>query len=381
MKSFLVLGGGLVGGAIARDLAREAGSSARVRVADASETRLSRLAEAGLETVRADLSSSREISRLLEEFRPDAAVGALPGRLGFSMLRAVLEAGVPIADISFSPESPLVLDELARSRGATAVVDCGVSPGISNFAVGAAAADLDRVDDVTIYVGGLPFDRRRPGAYAIVFSATDVIEEYTRPARLIENGSVVTRPALSEIEAVEVPGVGRVEGFLTDGLRTLLETVPASNMREKTLRYPGHAEAMRLMRDAGFFSMDPVDVGGAKVVPREVSERLLFEAWKLAPGEPEFTFLRVDVRGARGGASVHRVFELFDRTDADGQTSMARTTGFPCAVAAGMLARGEYRDPGVKPLELLARDRGAAERFRSLLAGRGIVWTETEEKG
>ena len=179
-------------------------------------------------------------------------------------------------------------------------MDCGVSPGISNLAVGRAAAALDEVEEVTILVGGLPADRRRPFGYAIVFSATDVIEEYTRPARVVENGRVVTREALSEVETIEVPGVGTLEAFLTDGLRTLLSTVRARNMKEKTLRYPGHADAMRALRDGGFFETEAMDVGGVSVVPRAVTEKLLSRAWKLSEGEEEFTFLRVAVSGRSG---------------------------------------------------------------------------------
>ena len=137
-----------------------------------------------MRTRAADLSRPAEIAAAVRE--ADAVVGALPGRLGFAMLEAVIAAGKPIADISFSPEDLLSLDAFARERGVTAVVDCGVSPGISNLAVGRAAAALDEVDEVTILVGGLPADPRRPFGYAIVFSATDVIEEYTRPARVVE---------------------------------------------------------------------------------------------------------------------------------------------------------------------------------------------------
>ncbi len=244
----------------------------------------------------------------------DAVVGALPGRLGFAMLETVIAAGKPIADISFSPEDLLSLDALAREKGVTAVVDCGVSPGISNLAVGRAAAALDEVDEVTIFVGGLPADRRRPFGYAIVFSATDVIEEYTRPARVVENGRVVTREALSEVETIEVPGVGTLEAFLTDGLRTLLSTVRARSMKEKTLRHPGHADAMRALRDGGFFEMERVEAGGVSVSPRAVTEKLLGRAWKTE----------------RRGRGVHRIFasssQVRSRTVSRGATSSSSWT-------------------------------------------------------
>jgi lysine 6-dehydrogenase len=375
LKRIAVLGCGLVGAAIARDLSRE--EDFEVTVADASEQALARLGkQAALRTWTADLSRPTEIMDVVRE--ADVVVGALPGRLGFSMLETVVRSGKPIADISFSPEDPLVLDDLARERGVTAVVDCGVSPGISNFAVGRAAASFSEIEDVAILVGGLPVNRNRPFGYAIVFSAADVIEEYTRPARVVEEGRVVTRPALSEVETIEVPGVGTLEAFLTDGLRTLLSTVPARSMKEKTLRYPGHAEAMRALRDCGFFETEQIEAGGVFLSPRAVTERLLTRAWKLPEGEEEFTYLRVVVEGSDPAGSFRRYkFELLDRTDpTGGLTSMARTTGFPCAAAAAMLARGQYRDPGVRPPELLAKDPAASERFLEALRARGVAWAE-----
>ena len=375
MKSITVLGCGLVGAAIARDLARE--SDFDVTVADASGEALARLGpHPSLRKERADLSDASEIARIVA--KADAVVGALPGRLGFQMLRAVIGAGKPIADISFSPEDPLALDALARERGVTAVVDCGVSPGLSDFAVGRAAARLSQIDDAAILVGGLPVDRTRPFGYAIVFSSADVIEEYTRPARTIENQRVVEREALSEVETIEVDGVGTLEAFLTDGLRTLLTTVRARSMKEKTLRYPGHAEAMRSLRDCGFFETGPGGAGGTLIVPRDVTERLLARAWRLREGEEEFTFLRVAVLGEdEAGRPRRYTFELLDRTEPEtGVTSMARTTGFPCAAVAAMLGRGEYRDPGIRPPEMLARDPVASERFLEALRARGLRWKE-----
>jgi lysine 6-dehydrogenase len=375
LKRIAVLGCGLVGAAIARDLSRE--RDFEVTVADASDQALARLEkQAAVRTRTADLSRPAEIAAVVRE--ADAVVGALPGRLGFAMLEAVLRAGKSIADISFSPEDPLSLDALARERGVTAVVDCGVSPGLSNFAVGRAAAVLDEVDNVTILVGGLPVDRRRPFGYAIVFSATDVIEEYTRPARVVEDGRVVTREALSEVETIDVPGVGTLEAFLTDGLRTLLSTVRARSMKEKTLRYPGHADAMRALRASGFFETRAVDAGGVSVSPRTVTENLLSRAWRLSEGEEEFTVLRVAVSGrSRNGVRRRYAFELLDRTNREsGMTSMARTTGFPCATAAAMLARGLYRNPGVRPPEFLAREPDVSALFLEALQARGLDFRE-----
>lgn len=374
MKRVAVLGCGLIGNVIARDLAEDPG--VEVTVFDRSEDALARLkATSRIATATADLSSWEDLGRVVAP--ADVVVGAVPGFLGRNMLRAVIAAGKPIADISFAPEDPLDLDAEARARGVTAVVDCGVSPGLSNFAAGRAAARLDDVDSLTIYVGGLPAVRRWPYEYAIVFSATDVIEEYTRPARVMENGRIVVKPALSEVEKLDFDGVGTLEAFLTDGLRTILSTVKARDMKEKTMRYPGHAELMRVFRESGFFDEKPVPVRGVPVSPRELTEKLLFAAWKLPEGQSELTVLRVLVEGTRQGIRERHAFDLMDRTDlASGTTSMARTTGFPCAIVARMLASGEYSDPGIRALEHLGRNERAAERLIAGLRARGVEWNE-----
>lgn len=378
MTRVTVLGAGLVGSLIVRTLAA---AGWEVLVCDRSEDALGALA--GLPrvaTARLDFANGASIAAAVAP--ADVVVGAVPGFLGHAMLKAVIEARKPLADISFAPEDPLALDALAKERGVPAIVDCGVSPGLSNLACGRAAAwfDSDALDSIVISVGGLPFARSQPWEYRAVFSPTDVIEEYTRPARLVEEGNVLTRPALSDVTRFEVPGVGTLEGFLTDGLRTVLTTVKARNLREETLRWPGHAEKMRLLRDAGFFGDVPVDAGGVRVSPRAVAEALLFPMWKRPEGEEEFTVLRVESKGARAGRTARLVHGLFDRTDAKtGATSMARTTGFPCVIAAQLLSAGTFREPGVFPLELLGARPGIFAAFVDGLAARGVAFSETQE--
>jgi lysine 6-dehydrogenase len=378
MKKIAVLGAGLVGSLIVRDLAQEGRYG--VLAVDRDERSLAPLSSLpGVQTEVADLSSPAEISRVVAGV--DAVVGAVPGFLGMAMLRTVLECRKPVADISFSPEDPFLLDAYAKKKGIPAIVDCGVSPGLSNVAAGRSIFLFDRTDSVRILVGGLPFQRTWPYEYRIVFSATDVIEEYTRPARVLRGGRIHVLPALSEPEPIEVPGVGTLEAFLTDGLRTVLTTIPARDLEEKTLRYPGHAEKMRMLRETGFFLREPIDVGGVKVSPRDVTERLLFEAWRRRPAEEEFVFLRVVCEGASGDKRQRLTVELFDRTNpATGDTAMARTTGFPCAIAVRMLVEGTFREPGIHPPEFLGRDPKIYEALRGELERRGVGMTERVEE-
>lgn len=376
MKRAVVLGCGLVGSVIIRDLASD--HDLGVIAVDFSEDNLAKLGDlTHVEKRRADLSDQSAISSVIAD--ADVVVGAIPGRLGFAMLRTVIEARKPISDISFFPEEALDLDELAREHGVTAVVDCGVSPGLSNLAIGRAASRLNEIDEAVIYVGGLPVERHWPYEYRSVFSPTDVIEEYTRPARLVENGEVVVREALSEVELLDFKGVGTLEAFNTDGLRSVIRTIRGRNMKEKTMRYPGHADRMRMLRETGFFSDEPVSVGGVSVVPRALTEKLLFAKWRKPADERELTVLRVIVEGSArdGGARTRFTYDLLDFTDpVTGNTSMARTTGFPCAIMARMLARGEYADPGVKPPELFGGNDAVYAHLVSELSKRGVRFDE-----
>ena len=370
MKTIAVLGAGLVGGLIARDLAQDAGIE--VVAVDAREEPLAKLAGIPrLATRRADLSNPAEVARTVAG--ADVVALAVPGFMGTQALRAVIRAGKPVADISFSPEDPFDLDAEARAAGVPAIVDCGVAPGLSNLFVGRSVASLDVTDEVVVLVGGLPVRRVWPFEYRLVFSLTDVIEEYTRPSRFRENGHEVVRAALSDPEYVDLPRVGTLEAFNTDGLRTLLRTIDAPNLKEKTLRFPGHIEKMRMLRDAGFFGQAPIRVSGVDVTPRALTEALLHKAWTLPPGDDEFTVLRVEVAGTRGGVKKRIVWDLYDQTDPKTRvTSMARTTGFPCAIIARLLAEGAFTRPGVHPPEVLGRDEALTARILRELKERDV---------
>lgn len=371
MRKLVVLGGGRVGGTIARDLAGEFD----VTVVDRSAEALGPLAREGLATEEADLSDRSSLERHIAG--ADLVVGAVPGDLGFETARTVIEAGRPLVDISFFEQDPFGLDAMACERDVVAVVDCGIAPGWSNMVLGYLEARMDRVDRFRCYVGGLPVERRWPYEYAAVFSPLDVIAEYTRPARLVVGGDVVSRPALSEIELLDLPGVGTLEAFNTDGLRTLVETSECPDMREKTLRYPGHADRMRMLRDSGFFDKRPVELGETSIVPLDLTAKLLVDEWRLEPGEEDLTVMRVEVDGLDDGRPVRRTFDLLDRYDSEtGTTSMARTTGFMCTAVVRLVAEGRYECPGISPPEFVGREPGCFEAVTRHLEERGVVFRD-----
>ena len=365
-----VLGAGRVGALIARDLASD--PDLAVLALDRRPESLATLAGDGVETREVDLADPTAVRGAALE--ADVVVAAVPGAIGHRLLHVLVDAGKPIVDISFSPEDPWDLDEIARRGGIPLVVDCGVAPGISNLLAGRSAAEMDDLESVRILVGGLPVQPVGPWGYRAVFSPADVLEEYVRPCRIRRGGREVDVPALTEVEPIEVPGIGTLEAFLTDGLRTLLRTLPAPELVEKTLRWPGHAALAATLRDSGFLDTKPFQIGSIEITPRAVTEAVLVRAWTLEPGEEEFTLLRVIVEGSRGGRRERVTWELLDRTDpATGATSMARTSGFPAAIVARLLAAGRIAGTGVLPPELLAQDRDLADTILDELARRGVT--------
>ena len=377
-KTVTVLGAGLVGAPLAIDLAQDPGL--RVTVADRDQAALARLSSrAPVFTAVRDLGDPAVLEELVDG--TDLVVEALPGRMGFRTLRSVIEHGVDVVSISFFPENPFELDDLARARGVTAVVDCGVFPGMgSALIMDAVEHRLDRTDRVSILIGGLPENPQPPLSYRAVYSPSDVIEEYVRPARHVENGEVVVRPALSDVEPVRFEGYGDLEAFSTDGLRTLLDTVHCPDIREKTLRLPGTAEQMKLLRDIGLFGDGLVSAGGAVIQPRDMALSLLGPMWEMPEGEGDVTLARIEIAGEIDGAPHAVRWELEDHWDREtGVTSMARTTGYTATSAARMVLDGTYREPGISPPEYLGREAAHVERMLAELADRGVIYRKADD--
>jgi len=367
----IVLGCGLVGNEIARDLARD--SEFAVTAVDINTSALSALGDAsGITTIEANLADRDNLIQLVKEH--DIAAIAVPGFMGYQTLEAVIDAGTHAVDISFTPEDTLKLHDRAHQAGIIAVVDCGIAPGLSHVLVADASSQLDTIELVAIYAGGLPANPEPPWNYKAVFSPLDVIEEYIRPARTVREGKIVTVDALSEVEFIQLPGVGTLEAFASDGLRSLLTSIKADRMYEKTLRYPGHAEKMRGLREAGMFGKDAIEVGGIAVRPIEVISKLLFPSWKLRESDEDLTVLRVIVEGTKDGQKLSHTFDLVDHYDRKRQTtSMARTTGYMATSVARLIRDGAFTRKGISPPESLGHEESCYRTLMQLLDARGVV--------
>lgn len=369
MKKIIVLGAGMVGNAIAIDLAGQYG----IIVADINEDNLSELSKKhSIKTRTSDLSIKENILKLIADC--DLVVSAVPGFMGFKTVKTVIEAGKNIVDISFFPEDAFELDKLAKDEGVTAIVDCGVAPGMSNVILGYHDANME-VEKFECYVGGLPVQRTLPFQYKAPFSPIDVIEEYIRPARFMENEQVVTKPALSEPELIEFDEIGTLEAFNTDGLRSLLKTMKIPNMKEKTMRYPGHIDYMRMLRETGFFQMEEVDINGVKIKPIDLTSKLLFSKWKLEKNEPEFTVLKIKIAGKENRKFITYEYDLLDKYNMKTETSsMARTTGYACTAAVKLVLDGDFTRKGISPPEFIGAEKGCFKKMLDYQKERDIIY-------
>jgi saccharopine dehydrogenase-like NADP-dependent oxidoreductase len=362
-----VLGAGMVGSAIALDLA----GRHHVTAFDVSENNLALLTKRNprIETQKADLRSYESYPQMLKDY--ELVVTAVPGFMGYKTLETVINCGKNIVDISFFPEDVLQLDKLAKEKRVTVITDCGVAPGMSNFIIGRHNEEME-IDAIEIYVGGLPKVRKKPFQYKAPFSPADVIEEYTRPARLMENGFIVTKPALSEVEWIHFDEVGTLEAFNTDGLRSLLFTMPhIKNQKEKTMRYPGHVDIIISLKESNFFSEKEIEVNGIKVSPLKVTSQILFNEWKLGLEEEELTVMRVIVHGKEKTIE----WNLLDYFDKETKiSSMARTTGYTCNAAVNLIAQEMFTQKGVFPPELVGKNKECFDFVLQYLKERKVNW-------
>jgi len=375
MSNVIVLGAGMVGSSMAVDMAKKH----KVTVTDLSPDVLARVKQkcGDLSTQQLDVTDRDELQRTIKSY--DLVINAVPGFLGFETLKAIIEAGMNVIDIAFFPENSLELDALAKTRNVTAIVDCGVAPGMDNVILG-YYNEILKLTDFECLVGGLPKIKKWPFCYKAPFSPIDVIEEYTRPARYVENGHEIVREPLTDCEYVEFDKVGTLESFNSDGLRSIIYTMPhIPNMKEKTLRYPGHVEYVKVLKESGFFGTEKIEVDGNMVSPLDFTSKILFNEWKLGETEEEITVLRVTLKGENSsGQKEEVVYSMFDEYNSEtGTSSMARTTGYTATAAANLFLDGLFSEKGVFPPELVGKHKACFDYFLSYLEERNIYYVKS----
>ncbi len=365
-----IIGVGMMGSAIAWDLARSEDVD-QVKVADVSQPRLDAVKKRLGDRVsvhRVDVLDRAQLKRFLEDC--DVAVSALPHGTVHSADVAAIQAGAKLVNIAFEDEQ-MALDTSAKRSGATLVPGCGLAPGLSSILVAEGARRLDEASEGHVFVGGLPQKPLPPLSYRLVFSVKGLVREYLT-ARVIRGGKIASVNPFSDVERVRFPKLGTLEAFFTDGLGSSLFTLThLKELDERTLRWPGHADKIKFLIDAGFFSDEKLTIAGAEVSPVEVSSAILQKI--LTKGGPEdLTIMKVEVVGTSRGRRASVTFDLLDYYDkTNGITSMGRTTGFTAAIVARMLGRGDLSGTGVLAPEI-ALDKRCVRRLISELASKGV---------
>jgi lysine 6-dehydrogenase len=377
----LVLGAGLQGSACAYDLLQNTEVS-QVRLADLRFDHLPEFLKphSGPRLIPTTLDVRDRDAVLAVMRESDAVMSAIPYYLNLSLAEYAVEAGVHFCDLGGNTEivfQQKSMAERAAAKGLTIVPDCGVAPGMVNILAEYGIRQLDSVASVRIYVGGLPQNPQPPLNYQVVYSLEGVLDYYTTRSWVLREGQRTQVTALSEREPVEFPApVGTLEAFHTaGGLSTMAfryeGVIP--EMEYKTLRYPGHAEIMHTIRELGLLDLEPVDVKGIKVAPRDVFLTVVGPKLTKAKG-PDLLALRVTVRGTKDGRPAERRFDLVDRYDENhGISAMMRTTGYSLSITGQMQARGQVGPPGVwTPDECMP-----AQAYIAELRARGIELRET----
>jgi len=376
MNNIIVLGAGMVGSTMAIDMAKKH----LVTITDFNEKALEKAIKKCDKLIPEVLDVNNKLL-LQETIKPfDLVICAVPGFLGFETMKSIIEAGKNVIDISFFPENSLELDKLAKQKNVTAIVDCGVAPGMGNIILGYYNEKL-KLTDFECLVGGLPKIKKWPFSYKAPFSPIDVIEEYTRPARYVENGHIVVKEALSDCEFVDFEGVGTLESFNSDGLRSIIFTMPhIKNMKEKTLRYPDHIEYIKVLKASGFFSEEKIMINGTEVSPLDFTSKILFNEWKLGDSEEEITVMRITLKGTNiKGEQKTIVYNLQDEyCNKTNTSSMARTTGYTATAAANMFLDGVFEEKGVFPPELVGKYENCFTYILNYLEERNVNYIKQE---
>ena len=377
MKNIIVLGAGMVGSTIAIDLSKKH----HITLTDYNQEALNKAEQKcnDLSIQLLDVTDKNTLQQTIKKF--DLVVCAVPGFLGFEALKSIIEAEMNVIDISFFSENSLELDALAKEKNITVIVDCGVAPGMDNVILGHYNEKM-KLTDFECLVGGLPKLKKWPFCYKAPFSPIDVIEEYTRPARYIENGKMITREALTDCEFVEFDKVGTLESFNSDGLRSIMFTMPhIKNMKEKTLRYPGHVEYVSVLKESGFFNTKEIEINGTKISPLDFTSKVLFDEWKLGETEEEITVMRITVKGENADGKIEEiVYTLHDEYCFETKTSsMARTTGYTASAAANLFLEGKFKEKGVFPPELVGKHEECFHYFLNYLKERNIHYKKKSQ--
>ena len=377
----LVLGAGLQGCACAFDLLNDP-EVTQVTLADLQPDRMSRFLarrdDARLRPVTLDVTDHQAVLEVMRGH--DAVMSAIPYYFNGPMARLAVEAGCHFADLGGNTEIVMEqkkLDAAAQAKGLSIMPDCGLAPGMVNILAAEGIRRLDTAERVRIFVGGLPQHPEPPLNYQIVYSLEGALDYYTTPSWILRGSQPTEVDALSELEPVKFPEpVGTLEAFHTAGGISTMPFTWKGKVREmeyKTLRYPGHADLMRCIRELGLLGLEPITVKGQKVVPRDAFIAAVTPLLTKPEGR-DLVALRVVASGTKDGTPHSTTFDLIDYYDEKhGISAMMRTTGYSLSLTGLTQARRQVIRFGVT-----TPDEGMPfDRYVSGLKERGVLIRES----
>ena len=356
---------------------------AKIIVVDWNAARLEKVAKdfpsENLSVIRADVQDTEELSYVLSGV--DVAISCVPFKFNYDLAKAALESGSSFCDLGGNEDivrKQFLLDEMAREKELAVIPDCGLAPGMVSILASSAFNDLDETHDIQIRVGGLPVEPRPPLDYAQYFSVEGLISEYTEDSTVIKDGKLLRVASLTDVEELSFQApFGPLEAFYTSGgISTLPSTLGSKvkNLDFKTIRYPGHCEKMKLLRDLGLMNSSAPSSATHHVSPRQLLCELLEQ--RLPTAEPDVVLIRVEVRGVKKDLHTEISWEAIDYMDeANRLSAMMRNSAFPISIIAQMLANDEIKDRGTLYQELSVPHGRFLEEIRK----RGIMLTRTEK--
>ncbi len=375
----LVIGAGMMGSAMAYDLAHSTGVGG-VLLADIDGERARAVAASIGPNVEAHALDTQDRPALLALMRRvQVAVGATSYTHNVQLSSAAIEAGVHFCDLGGNMDvvyAQMSSDAQAKQANVTILPNCGLAPGMACVIAAGGAKRFTKVDAIHIRVGGLPQHPVPPLNYQLVFSAEGLINEYLEPAEVLERGALRRVESMTGVEELTFPApFGKLEAFHTSGgVSTLTKMFEGRvpDLDYKTIRYPGHCEKFMTLLDLGFASAEPFMVGSTVRTAREIFEEMLRR--KLPANGPDVVLMRVSVTGTMDGRRRTLAYEMIDRYDERLKiTAMMRTTAFPTSIIAQMVAQGVITARGAFPPEQCV----PLEPFLAELKKRNILIQET----
>ena len=350
----IVLGSGMMGLALAYDLSKFSNFE-DITLADRDKKKLDStkvfLKNGNINYKILNVDNSSELKKQFKKY--DIAISAIPYKYNYELAKVTIETNTHFLDLGGNNNivnKERALFKKAKKSGVTIIPDCGLAPGLSSVISRDIVEYMDNVDFVKIRVGGLPINPIPPLNYQIVFSPYGLINEYVEDSIILENGKIVKKKSMTEIEKIKFPQpFGVMEAFLTSGGASTLPYTykdKVGYIDYKTVRYPGHCKIFKHLFDLGLANEKKINIGKKELIPREEFVSFLLKI--LPKNGKDVVLLKVFSKGKKNDEDVNINYTMIDYYDEKNKiTSMMRTTSYPTSIIAQLIENGKIKNHGV----------------------------------